>query len=481
MKSTAVCKYDKIAHEIFAATLRAPSTSPRDQEPDSRRLHYGDLVARLANRISDEKTLKLNLLLLPQFTRVPAVEEEFLKAAIPFLTCAARPYNSKHALDNGAAILQKWADAGIGKDIITSGDLTELLISPQAFKNTLLKLLSGKSDDNRVVNMRKQVIGVSWSPCMDENDASAEAEDGDAAECTFHPKLNKYPGYLRKAPKLAHAKATLARQSDHTLDLSPCGFYVDPHDQGSKQIARNHDGEVDYGSPYNKVCPFGTTRFNCDMASTIRFPTELLGAPASKVADSPTRILLKPFGKPHKNAAEKRVTILDAKCAQECDVLNIDEKIEEIMNSLPSIARISPPHANDTEGRSSLGFVAPQRHRLCSSNVDSYERPSYGPTTWQDKLRGGYVSSGMRFSQNSNYQSPSSPFSTRNAGSLKQCDYILPRSFGIPIFKNSPAAGSHHNEVYAPQKAKIGQHSNPLDVIEAQLAQLPVNLRQILR
>ncbi|GBE61472.1 serine beta-lactamase mitochondrial, putative [Babesia ovata] len=481
MKSTAVCKYDKIAHEIFAATLRAPSTSPRDQEPDSRRLRYSDLVAKLANHISDEKTLKLNLLLLPLLTKVPEVEQDFLKAAIPFLTCAARPYNSKYALDNGTAILNKWATSGLGNEDTTSQDVTEMLISPQAFKNTLLKLLNGKSDDNRVVNMRNQLTGVSWSPCMEEKDAVVAAVDDDDAECTFQPKLNRYPAYLRNAPKLMQPKDKVSRKTNPTLDLSPCGYYEDGYDQQTRQIVRTNDGEIDYGSPCNNVCPFGTRRFNFDMASQTRRPVEHMNAPASQVVDSPRGILLQSFAKqPHQNAAEKRVTISDAKLTPNYDVDNIDDKIEEIINSLPSITRMSPPATNDMEERYSLRFVPSQRHHLCSVNADSYERENYMTTPWQEKLRGGYVNTGMRFSQSDNCHSPSSPFSARNAGSLKQCDYILPRSFGIPIFKNSPAAGSH-NEVYTPQKPKFEQQRNPLDVIEAQLAQLPVNLRQIVR
>ncbi|GIX64294.1 serine beta-lactamase mitochondrial, putative [Babesia caballi] len=399
MEPSTACKWDRIAHDIFAATLRSSSTSPREEAPDSRRLKYADCAAALAKRLSDPRTLKLNLLRLPRLRTLSAVEADFLKAAIPALTCAARPYNSKLSLESGTAVLNAWAGCSGASTAAPSDEVTEMFISPQAFKNTLLRILNGNSDDNRVVAMRDQLVGVPWSTSIEADAAAGAAADDDETQCTFHPKLCKYPQYLQSTPKLAYPKDTALGKLKQLLETSPRRPVEDYEGYPSASGPEDGFGQTDYGSPFNNACPFSRTlREEADDRGlcNVRGHYEAIGHEACG------RMSRVPAGPLQTN---------DRYVVRDCDVIkgnvnycgnvrpNVDDDIDAIIASLPGMKLRPAPPQRRTGLAASLRFVTPRRHRLCSK-IDRAPDASagYDPASWEDRLRGGFLESRMRLS-----------------------------------------------------------------------------------
>ncbi|ORM40816.1 uncharacterized protein BXIN_2274 [Babesia sp. Xinjiang] len=476
--TTGVCKFDKIAHEIFASTLRAPYTSPRDAVPDSKRLKYADIVAALAKRISEPRTLKLNLLLLPGLKRLSSVEADFLKAAVPVLICAARPYNNQFTLDHGSALLFRWAGCGNASVTSPSSDVTELLISPHAFKNTLLKLLNGNSDDYRIVSMRKQVSGEPWTSEVEGESSAVPTDEDDEAECTFKPKLNKYPKYLSSAPRLAYPPKSLSGQLKKLLDMPP--RHSSDTDEIDVPEPEQLDFQTDYGSPFNNTCPLGST-FGAEDLKDISFglerPSHDMGVNQASVRASyratelseggaAYNLLPNVFSRGYKNRTVEK------------GPHDVDAEIEAIMASLPSMKRPVPPTMRTAYNEPGLRFVSPLRNHLCTTVGPAPDEVSgYPIKSWQDQLRGGFINTGMKF-----FAEPErtvSPSHGKYVGSLKQCDYVLPHNMGLPLFSRR-APGDKYHDSRKPVSRESGCASTPLDILEAQLAKMPVNIRKMI-
>ncbi|GFE54752.1 aspartate aminotransferase, putative [Babesia ovis] len=468
MTTAPVCKLDKIAHEIFASTLRAPYSSPRDAVPDSRRLKYADIVAGLAQKISEPRTLKLNLLRLPQLKKLPVIESDFLKAATPVLVCAARPYNNQYILEHGTALLFTWAGCGGASVASPCNDVTELFISPQAFKNTLLKLLNGNSDDHRIVSMREKVTGVPWSNSIEAESAIKPAEDNDEAECTFHPRVNKYPRYLRSAPQLAYPPSSLSGKLKKFLDMPP------PHmpelEEEEPPFMEQEYDEMDYGSPFNNSCPLGNrAHYEDDLMADFchrgRYTQKIDPARAQySVYNSPSNFDTGISYRPSPVVFDKRDVGHDVGRVAG----DIDAEIDAIMASLPSMRkRITPPPKPSSVPQ--LRFVTPLRSHLCATVGSATEDLS--PSAWKDNLRGGYINTGMKF--------PAEPEPSKYAGSLKQCDYIIPAKMALPSFSRRVMAQGGMYDCFKPQSGNTTGKS-PLDILEAQLAQPTVTIGKMI-
>ncbi|EDO06401.1 hypothetical protein BBOV_II004460 [Babesia bovis T2Bo] len=477
MSSVSTCKLDKIAHEIFANTLRAPYTSPRDGVPDSRRLRYADIVASLAHKLSDPRSVKLNLLRLPELRNVSNDEMDFLKAAVPMLVSAARPYNTQYNLDNGTARLYTWAGCGGAVVSGCNNDVSELLISPQAFKNTLLKLLNGNSDDNRVVTIRERVSGVPWFNSIDTVENEPVNED---VECTFKPKINKYPRYLHSAPKLAYPANSLPGQLKRVLDTpthvdEPMGYY-------------GYD-DMDYGSPFNNTCPLGASHDDTKHSRSCE-PRKCTDVVCSNTYTSRT-----PRTSSGTTYRPTPLMFQHPWIGGDLDKLNadIDAEVDAIMAGMPSMRRpytvkntcATDPlltwldetrgecrskitkgnkgfHAAEDYNKEQLSYLTPMRNHICAT----VERDPASPQAFKDTLRGGYIYTGMNFSTE-----PETP--SRGVGSMKQCDYVIPSKMPLPSFARRSARGFYRG-------SKHNGDVSSLDMIEAQLAQPSLNIRKML-
>lgn len=462
MEQAPVSKLDKICHEIFASTLRANYTSPRDEEPTSKRLLYAEKIAALANKLSDPKTLRLNLLKAPMLRKIGDVEREFLKAAMPTLICSARPYNTQYVLEKGGSVLNRWA--GITDSIDSPPeDVTELFISSQAFKNTLLKLLVGNSDDNRVVNMRNMVNGVPWSSSDVEGAQTAVDDD---AECTFHPKINRYPKYLKNAPKPRFPKNTIGRRLKDFLETPQprhgCEEYYDDNDELDLEITADDYGPTDYSSPFNNRCPLTT--------------------PIRRYADRSRQEQLIPT---RKGAMDCRVGDGYMITETHRDSYNgISPKVDEIDELLSSLPRLDEKlfMSNGYKGADTkLRFVTPHRSHLYSEIgcvPPQCDKDTSSP--WQDLLRGGYLPNSMRFSIDHHRNHDVEHSNRRYVGSMKGCDFVLPQTMAAPMFTRSRGADLlDQNEAYYTTMQSLRKGNTPLDILEAQLAQPIINVMKL--
>lgn len=459
-------KLDKTCHELFASTLRPDGSSSGDETVTSNRLKCADKVAALAKKLSDTKTLKLNLLKLLKLHKLPEVEKDFLKAAIPTLTCAARPYNTPHNLENGIALINEWAGVYHRADLINAKEVTELLISPQAFKNTLLKLLNGKSDDHRVVVMRKHIEGKPWCDSTEELENDVGDDD---QECVFQPKLNKYPQYLKNAPKKAYPKNTIAGKLDHLLDTPQRKF---EHDEEADDSQAEYE-RYDYGTPSNVRCPFNTPMNR--NAKGVGFHDKALLF--KKVIGEEQHDEYNPS---RRRGARVKQTNAESNAAvshqydSNTQLLNGDE-VDEIFNRVPGIDERLPRFVGKVDPH--LHYVRPKKNRIPTElwSMQQHEENKM----WPASLRGGYLGNDMRFSSDTTTHHAVDHNGHTHVGSMKRCDYIMPHGMLTPSFGHRVPDVNYENRVYNGKHENTKNASDPLDVLEAQLAAPIVNVMKL--